>query len=165
MLYAAPMESPNRSPRLFVDADACPVKEECYRVARRYGLQVYVVANSFLMVPREPGIERVVVEAGPDVADDWIVEQAQAGDIVVTADIPLAGRCLEKRALALGPTGRAFTPDSIGMALAQRSIGEHLRSTGEVTRGPPPFQAADRSRFLQALDETVHRAKKVAALG
>ncbi len=132
-------------------------------MARRYGLKVFVVANSYLMVPREPGIERVVVEAGPDVADDWIVEQARPGDIVVTADIPLAGRCLAKGALAIGPTGRAFTPDSIGMALAQRGLAEHLRSTGEITRGPPPFQAADRSRFLSALDEAVHRARRAIA--
>lgn len=152
------------NPRLFVDADACPVKEEAYRVARRYGLQVYVVSNSFMMVPREPLIEQVVVDAGPDVADDWIADRIEANDIVVTQDIPLASRCLEKGALALGNSGRAFTPDSIGMALAQRSIGEHLRSMGETTRGPPPFQAADRSRFLSALDEAVNRAKRAAAL-
>lgn len=147
--------------RLFIDADACPVKEEAYRVARRYGLHVYVVANSFMAVPSETAIERVIVDAGPDAADDWIVEQAQAGDVVVTADIPLAGRCLAKGALALGPGGRVFTPDSIGMALAQRGLGEHLRSMGEITRGPAPFQAADRSRFLSALDEAVHRGRRL----
>ena len=148
--------------RIFVDADACPVKEEVYRVARRYALPVSVVSNSFLMVPSEPLIERIVVEAGPDVADDWIAEHAQSGDIVVTADIPLAARCLEGGAQAIGPNGRPFTRDSIGSALAQRGIAEHLRSMGETTRGPPPFQAADRSRFLSALDEAVHRARRAA---
>ncbi len=145
---------------LFIDADACPVKEECYKVARRYGLPVFVVSNSFLQVPREPGIERVVVDAGPDVADDWIAERAGPTDIVVTQDIPLASRCLERGAQALASNGRPFTPDGIGMALASRSIAEHLRSTGEVTRGPPPFQASDRSRFLSALDEAVNRARR-----
>ena len=147
---------------LYIDADACPVKEECYKVARRYGLPVYVVANSFLQVPREPGIERVVVEAGPDIADDWIAERAGPRDVVVTQDIPLASRCLANGAQVLASNGRAFTPDTIGMALASRSIAEHLRSTGEVTRGPPPFQAADRSRFLSALDEAVNRARRKA---
>ena len=147
--------------RIFVDADACPVKEEVYRVARRYGLKVFVVANSFLMVPAEPLIERVVVEAGPDVADDWIAEQAGSRDIVVTADLPLAERSLKAGAQAIGPSGRPFTRDSIGSALAGRAIGEHLRSMGEVTRGPAPFQASDRSRFLSALDEAVHRARKI----
>jgi len=148
---------------LYVDADACPVKEEIYKVARRYGLSVKVVANAFLLTPKEPLIERVVVEAGPDIADDWIAERAGRGDIVVTADIPLAARCLKSGALVIGPTGRAFTDDSIGLALAARSIGEHLRSVGEVTRGPAPFQSGDRSRFLSALDEAVNRAKRLAA--
>lgn len=149
-------------PRIFVDADACPVKEETYKVARRYGLKVYVVANAFLMTPREPLIERVIVEAGPDAADDWIADNAGAGDIVITADIPLAQRGLAKGAIVLGPRGKAFTVDSIGSALAGRAIGEHLRSMGEATSGPPPFQAADRSRFLSALDEAVHRARRAA---
>ena len=147
-------------PRIFIDADACPVKEETYRVARRYGMKVYVVANAFLMTPREPLIERVIVEAGPDIADDWIADNAAAGDIVITADIPLAQRCLAKAAIVLGPRGKAFTVDSIGSALASRAIGEHLRSMGEVTSGPPPFQVADRSRFLSALDEAVHRSRR-----
>lgn len=148
-------------PRLFIDADACPVKDEAYKVARRYGLHVYVVANSFMMVPSEPRIERVIVDAGPDVADDWIVQNLRKGDIVITADLPLADRALAAGALAVGPTGRAFSKDMIGAALAQRAIGEHLRSMGEVTRGPAPFQAADRSRFLSALDEAVHRARRL----
>ncbi len=155
------MGSEASGPRLFIDADACPVKDEAYKVARRYGLQVYVVANSFLLVPKEDRIERVVVEAGPDVADDWIVDQCRRGDIIITADIPLASRCLEKAALVIGPTGRAFTPDTIGTALAQRGLAEHLRSSGEITRGPPPFQASDRSRFLSALDEAVTRARRL----
>jgi uncharacterized protein len=147
---------------LYIDADACPVKDEAYRVAGRYGLQVYVVANAFLMVPSDPLIERVVVEAGPDVADDWIAERAGRGDVVITSDIPLADRCLKAGAQVLSPSGKPFTPDSIGSALAGRMIGEHLRSMGEVTRGPKPFAAADRSRFLSALDEAVVRARRLA---
>lgn len=150
--------------RIFIDADACPVKDEVYKVARRYRLQVYVVSNSFMQIPRDPLIERVIVDAGPDVADDWIAEQAGAGDIVITADIPLASRSLEKKALVLASNGKPFTPDSIGSALAGRMIGEHLRSIGEITRGPAPFGAADRSRFLQALDEAVHRGRRAALL-
>ena len=145
---------------LYVDADACPVKDEVYRVARRYGLAVKVVANAFLMVPREPLIERVVVDAGPDVADDWIADRAQAGDIVISSDIPLAQRCLKAGAQVLAPNGRPFTLDSIGSALAGRAVAEHLRSMGEITSGPKPFAAADRSRFLQVLDEAVHRARR-----
>ena len=148
------------TPRIFIDADACPVKEEVYRVGRRYGLKVLVVAGSFLMVPAEPGIERVIVEAGPDAADDWIAERAGAGDIVITADIPLAGRVLAAGGQAIGPTGRAFTSDSIGSALSSRALGEHLRSMGEITRGPAPFRPQDRSQFLSALDEAVHKARR-----
>lgn len=151
-------------PRLFIDADACPVKDEAYKVAQRYGLQVHVVANSWLMVPSHPRIERVVVEAGPDVADDWIVQHALAGDIVVSADMLLAARCLERGALVVSPSGRPFTADNIGSALAGRAIGEHLRSMGQVTAGARPFAPADRSRFLSALDEAVHRARRRQAL-
>jgi hypothetical protein len=152
------------SVRILVDADACPVKEEIYKVARRYGLHTYVVANAFMMTPREPLIERVIVDAGPDIADDWIADNAKAGDIVVTADIPLASRCLEVKALVLDSRGRLFTEDSIGSALAGRAIGEHLRSMGEMTSGPKPFGPADRSRFLQALDEAVHRSRRMHTL-
>lgn len=152
------------NPIVYVDADACPVKDEIYKVAQRYGLAVKVVANAFIPVPAASWIERIVVEAGPDVADDWIAERAAAGDVVVTADIPLAARCLKSRAEVLAPNGRRFTEDSIGSALASRSIGEHLRSIGETTRGPAPFAAADRSRFLQSLDEAVHRARKARML-
>ncbi|MEQ1755268.1 MAG: YaiI/YqxD family protein [Micropepsaceae bacterium] len=145
---------------IFIDADACPVKEEVYRVARRYALKVYVISNGGVRVPQDPLIEMVVVEQGPDVADDWIAERAGAADIVVTADIPLAHRCLQSSAEVIGPTGRAFTTSSIGAALAQRGIMEHLRSMGETTGGPKPFAPADRSRFLQALDEAVNRSRR-----
>jgi len=145
---------------IYLDADACPVKDEAYRVARRYGLKVYVVSNSFMMVPTHPLIERVVVEAGPDVADDWIAARAAPGDIVVTQDIPLAERALAKGAYAVAPTGRAFTRDSIGSAMAQRAIMEQIRATGAITGGPKPFSPADRSRFLQALDETIVRERR-----
>jgi uncharacterized protein YaiI (UPF0178 family) len=147
---------------LYVDADACPVKDEIYRVATRYGLPVFVVCNSWIRTPTDPRIKLVVVDAGPDVADDWIAERAKAGDIVVTADIPLAQRTLGAGAQALHPTGRPFTADNIGGALASRAIGEHLRSMGEVTGGPPPFAAADRSKFLQALDTAVVKARRQA---
>ena len=149
--------------RIFVDADACPVKDEVYRVAQRYGLHTFVVANAFLMVPRDPLIERVVVEAGPDVADDWIAERAGPRDVVVTTDIPLAGRCLKAKAQVISPKGKPFTEASIGAALAGREIAEHLRSFGEMTGGPKPFGPQDRSRFLQALDEAVNRARRVRA--
>jgi uncharacterized protein YaiI (UPF0178 family) len=145
---------------LYIDADACPVKDEAYRVAARYGLQVFVVCNSWIRVPADPKITLTVVEAGPDVADDWIAERAAAGDIVVTADIPLAERALRAGAQALSPKGAPFTPDNIGSALAGRAVGEHLRSMGEVTRGPSAFVPADRSRFLQALDAAVVKARR-----
>ena len=146
---------------LYIDADACPVKDEIYRVAARYGLHVFVVSNSWINTPREPWIEQVVVDAGPDIADDWIAERAGPGDIVVTADIPLADRCLKAGAQALKANGQSFTPDSIGSALAGRMVGEHLRSMGVATSGPPPFGPKDRSTFLQALDQAVVRAKRV----
>ena len=146
--------------QIFIDADACPVKDEVYRVAARYGLVTTVVSNSFIAIPRSALIERMIVDAGPDVADDWIAERTEPGDIVITNDIPLADRVLKAGGTAIAPNGRAFTPDSIGAALAQRSIMEHIRSTGEITGGPRPFAAADRSRFLQALDEAVNRGKR-----
>jgi hypothetical protein len=145
---------------IFVDADACPVKEEVYRVARRYGLKVRVVANAFIALPADPLIERVFVDAGPDKADDWIADHAGAGDVVITADIPLARRALAAGAAAISPTGRAFTADSIGAALASRAIAEHIRSTGGLTGGPAPFRPADRSRFLQALDEAIQQGRR-----
>lgn len=148
---------------LYIDGDACPVKEEAYRVARRYSLPVKLVANAWLNAPREALIERVVVDAGPDAADDWIAERAGVGDLVVTADLPLAERCLKGGAQVIGPNGRMHTLDSIGAALAGRAVGEHLRSMGEVTGGAKPFGPADRSRFLQALDEAAVRARRSAA--
>ncbi|WP_339933570.1 YaiI/YqxD family protein [uncultured Brevundimonas sp.] len=146
--------------RLFIDADACPVKDEVYRVAERYGLQVFVVSNGWINTRRAPWIEQVVVDAGPDIADDWIAERAVTGDIVITSDIPLADRCLKAGAQAMKPNGQPFTPDSIGSALAGRLVGEHMRSMGLPTSGPPPFGPKDRSAFLQALDTAVVRARR-----
>ena len=145
---------------IYIDADACPVKDEVYRVADRYQLRVFVVCNSWIRTPQNPRTTIVVVDEGPDVADDWIAERAGAADIVITADIPLAERALKAGAEAIHPTGRVFTADSIGAALASRAVGKHLRSMGEITGGPKPFAAADRSRFLQALDAAVVRAGK-----
>jgi uncharacterized protein YaiI (UPF0178 family) len=145
---------------IFVDADACPVKSEVYRVAERHGVDVKVVANSYLSVPREDWIERIVVPSGPDVADDWIAERAGPRAIVVTADIPLASRCVKAGASVIAPNGRPFTDASIGMALATRNLMEQLRETGAVTGGPPPFSPRDRSTFLSALDRAVVRLKR-----
>jgi len=148
---------------LYIDADACPVKDEVYRVAARLRLPVVVVANSWIRTPASPLITAVVVEEGPDAADDWIAARAGPADVVITADIPLAGRVLAAGAQALHPAGRPFTADNIGGALASRAIGEHLRSFGEITGGPKPFVPADRSRFLQALDTAVVKARRRAA--
>lgn len=146
-----------------MDADACPVKEEVYRVARRVGCDVVVVANSFIRTPAEPKIRFQLVDAGPDVADGWIAERAGAGDVVVTNDIPLAALVLPNGAEALAPSGKVFTPDMIGSALATRSVMEHLRSFGEQTSGPAPFSAKMRSAFLSALDSALQRAKRKAS--
>jgi uncharacterized protein YaiI (UPF0178 family) len=146
--------------RIFVDADACPVKAEVYRVAERYGLKVFVVANSYMNVPRSDMIERVIVNDGPDAADHWIAERAGPSDIVITADIPLARRCVRKGATVIGPTGKPFTDDSIGMALATRDLLTDLRSAGATTRGPPPLSRQDISRFLSALDLAVVRLQR-----
>ena len=145
---------------IFIDADACPVKDEIYRVAGRYGLKVFVVANGFINVPRDPLIERVIVPAGMNVADDWIAERASPGAIVITNDIPLADRAVKAGAEVLGANGRTFTAESIGMALATRNLMDDLRSAGETTRGPKPFAAKDRSAFLQALDQAVVKLKR-----
>jgi uncharacterized protein YaiI (UPF0178 family) len=146
------------TPTIYIDADACPVKEEIYKVARRTGCPVFVVANGAMRVP--PDVTFIGVEAGADVADDWIAEHVTPGDIVITNDIPLADRVLKAGGTALGAKGNAFTVDSIGTALAQREIMEHLRSFGEGGGGPRPFSAQDRSRFLQALDTAVQKAKR-----
>jgi uncharacterized protein YaiI (UPF0178 family) len=145
---------------VYVDADACPVKNEIYRVAERHGLKTFVVSNSFIAVPRTELIERVIVGSGPDAADDWIAERATRGDIVVTNDVPLASRCVKARAQVLGSSGRAFSESSIGMALATRNLLDDLRSAGEATSGPKPFSAGDRSRFLDALHLAVVRLKR-----
>ncbi|MBK8573148.1 MAG: YaiI/YqxD family protein [Holophagaceae bacterium] len=147
--------------RIFVDADACPVKDEIFRVAQRCGLKVLVVSNSPLRLPRSPLIEAVVVARGQfDGADDWIVEQITDRDIAVTADIPLAARCLEKGARALDAKGKVYSPDSIGDALASRELMAHLRAMGEMGGGPPPFTARDRSTFLQRLDDLIQALRR-----
>ncbi|MEA1835031.1 YaiI/YqxD family protein [Methylobacterium durans] len=148
---------------IYIDADACPVKDETYRVAARYGLRVYVVANSFLNLPREPWIERVVVGDGLDAADDWIASRAGPGAIVITADVPLASRCVRDGATVLAPTGKPFTDASIGLALATRNLMQDLRESGLVTGGPKPFSARDRSAYLGALDQAVNRLRRAAA--
>jgi uncharacterized protein YaiI (UPF0178 family) len=145
---------------LYVDADACPVKDEVYRVAVRYNLMVYVVANNYMAVPRDPLIERVVVPAGPDVADDWIAARATPTDIVITSDIPLASRCVKAGATVLSPNGKPFTESSIGMALATRNLMDELRGMGQITGGPKPFSARDKSAFLSALDTAIVRLRK-----
>jgi uncharacterized protein YaiI (UPF0178 family) len=145
---------------IFIDGDACPVKDEVYAVAARIGLAVVVVANQRIHVPADLGVEMVVVPEGPDAADDWIAEEIRAGDVVITADIPLAARCLEVGAFALGTNGREFTQDSIGSALATREIKASIRESGVVTGGPPPLTGRDRSRFSNVLDRVVHAAMR-----
>ena len=145
---------------VFVDADACPGKAEAYKVAERYKLQVTLVANSRMQVPHNRLIRLEVVGAGADVADDWIVEQVQDCDIVVTADILLADRCLKKGARAIGTNGKLFTEDNIGGAVATRNLMAELRGAGETTGGPPPLQKRDRSRFLHQLDEVIQTIRR-----
>lgn len=149
-------------PDIYVDADACPVKDEVVRVAGRHGLAVTFVANFGLRPSRDPMIKNVMVPHGADAADDWIVEACAAGDLVITSDIPLASRALSKGAHVIGPTGKAFTEDSIGMALAMRELNQHLRETGESKGYNASFTARDRSTFLQAFDALVQRAKRDA---
>jgi uncharacterized protein YaiI (UPF0178 family) len=148
--------------RIYVDADACPVKEEVYRVAARHGLPVSVVANGFIRVPQVPLIERIAAGSAPDAADDWIAERAGATDIVVTSDIPLASRCVKAGAQVIAPTGKPFSEESIGMTLAVRNLMHDLRSAGEVTGGPRPFSPRDRSAFLAALEQTIRRLQRAA---
>lgn len=145
---------------IYVDADACPVKGEVYRVAGRHGLKVHVVSNSFISVPRDPLVERVVVGSAFDAADDWIAERVSRGDIVITSDVPLASRCIKAGADVIGPTGRPFTEDSIGMALATRDLMDNLRAGGEAIGGPKPFTPRDRSAFLSTLDLAIVRLKR-----
>ena len=146
--------------RIYVDADACPVKDEVYRVAARHGVPVSVVANGFIRVPQDPLIERIAAGTAPDAADDWIAGRAGAGDIVITADVPLASRCVKAGAQVIAPNGKPFTEDSIGMALAVRNLMHDLRSAGETTGGPRPFAPRDRSAFLEALDRAIRRLQR-----
>jgi uncharacterized protein YaiI (UPF0178 family) len=152
---------------IYIDADACPVKQEIYRVAERHALKgtalkIFVVSNSPIAVPRDMGelIERVVVGSGMDEADNWIAQRAAASDIVITADVPLASRCVKAGASVIAPNGRLFTEESIGMTLATRNLMDTLRSSGEITSGPKPFAPRDRSSFLSALDQAVVRLKR-----
>jgi uncharacterized protein YaiI (UPF0178 family) len=145
---------------LYIDADACPVKPEAYRVAERHGVKVVVVSNSPIFVPRDPLIERMVVASGMDKADDYIAERAAKGVIVVTADVPLAARCVKTGAVVIAPNGRPFTEDSVGLALATRNLMDQLRSAGEITGGPKPFSPKDRSAFLGSLDREIVRLKR-----
>ncbi len=145
------------TPRILVDADACPVKEEIYKVAFRHGAAVAIVSNSHLRVPAHPLVRRVVVSDGFDAADDWIAEQAGPDAVAVTADILLADRCLKAGARVIAPTGKSFTQGSIGAAVATRAIMADLRAGGEQLGGPAPFAKTDRSRFLSALDEALVR--------
>ena len=149
--------------RIFVDADACPVKDEIYRVAARHGLPVSVVAGQFIRVPHDPLIERVAAGPGMDAADDWIAERAGRGDIVITSDILLASRCVKSGADVIAPNGKPFSEQSIGMTLAVRNLMTDLRSSGEVTGGPKSFAPRDRSAFLSALDQAIRRIQRERA--
>ena len=145
---------------IYIDADACPVKQEVYRVAGRCRLEVTLVANSWMRTPAEKWITLEVVDHGFDAADDWIVEHLQDLDIVITADVPLASRCIKAGARVVGPTGRPFTKDNIGSAVATRNLLEELRGAGEITGGPPPLQKRDRSRFLQKLEVVLQSIRR-----
>jgi uncharacterized protein len=158
------MMTPNQTTtRIYVDADACPVKDEIYRVSARHGLPVSMVAGQFIRVPQDPLIERVAAGSGMDAADDWIAERAGKGDIVVTADIPLASRCIKAGAEVIAPNGKPFTEQSMGMTLAVRNLMTDLRSSGEITGGPKSFAPRDRSAFLSALDQTIRRIQRQRA--
>ena len=145
---------------IYVDADACPVKDEAVRVAERHGLAIHFVSNSWMRLPQGPLVHRVVVTDGPDAADDWIAASIGPRDIAVTADIPLASRCLKAGARVIGPTGKPFSDASIGMALAMRDLSRHLRETGESKGYNASFARQDRSRFLQALEEAVQAIRR-----
>lgn len=145
---------------IYIDADACPVKAETMKVAERFGLHTFVVSNGGMRPSRDPLVTTVTVPEGADVADDWIAEHATAGDIVITADIPLAARVLEKNAHALGPSGRLFTSDTIGMALAVRQLKQDIREATQTQTRHAPFSARDRSQFLQALDRLASQSRK-----
>jgi uncharacterized protein YaiI (UPF0178 family) len=159
-MSAVPPEIPIPETQIYVDADACPVKAEVVRVAERHGLTVHMVSNGGLRPNPNPRIRSVLVAEGPDAADDWIAERIGPRDVAVTADIPLAARCLAKGARVLGPDGRPFSEDGIGMALAARDLNAHLRDTGAIRGGGPAFSKQDRSRFLDVLETTVQAAKR-----
>ncbi len=150
---------------IFIDGDACPVKDETYVVSTRYGIAVAVVANSRMHVPEELGARLVLVEHGPDAADDWIAANVRPGDVVVTGDIPLASRCLEGGASVLGTTGREYTADSIGGQLATRDLKAQLREAGQLSGGPPPISDRDRSRFTSKLDQLIQRSLRELSNG
>ncbi len=145
---------------IYIDADACPVKDETIRVAARHGLKTYLVSDGGIRPSQNPLVELVIVTQGADAADDWIADHIQKSDICITNDIPLAARCLERGALALKPNGDPFTQDGIGMALANRELMQGLRESGEITGGPKPFNKSDRSEFLNRLETTVQAAKR-----
>lgn len=146
--------------RILIDGDACPVKEEIYRIADRHGVPVVVVAAGYLRIPHHPLISRVAAGNAPDAADDYIASHVDHASIAVTSDVPLASRCVKAGAAVLGPTGKPFTEDSIGMALAVRNLMTDLRASGEITGGPRGFSSRDRSAFLSALDQAVRRLKR-----
>ncbi len=146
--------------QIYVDADACPVKDEVLRVAGRHGLTVHMVSNSWMRLDDHPLIKRVIVPEGPDAADDWIADHIDADDIAITADIPLASRCLKKGAAAIGPNGKPFSDDNIGMALAMRDLNSDLRDAGVIRGGGPGFSKQDRSRFLNVLENVVQGIKR-----
>jgi len=146
--------------KIYIDADGCSVKDEVYKVARRCKLPVVVVANQGIYTPDSPLVEAVIVGQGADVADDWIAEHIEQGDIVITADIPFADRCLKKGARALGPKGKEFTEETIGDALASRALSQQLREMGMPTGGPAPMTQKDRSRFLNKLDTIIQAVKR-----
>ncbi|MDR3538028.1 MAG: YaiI/YqxD family protein [Acetobacteraceae bacterium] len=150
---------------IYIDGDACPVREEVYRVADRLGLQVFLVANGARPIrpPNRPNVRMVTVGDEADAADDWIAERITAADVCVTADIPLAARCLARSARALASNGKVWTTDNIGNALAGREVARHMREVGLPTGGPPPLSKQDRSRFLSALDVVVQAARRVSA--
>lgn len=147
---------------IYVDADACPVKDEALKVADRHAIRIVFVANAWMRLPDHPLVERVVVAEGPDAADDWIAASVGPGDICITQDIPLAARCLKSGARAIGNTGKPFTEDSIGMALAMRDLSQHLRETGESRGYNASFTRQDRSRFLEALENAVQAVKRAS---
>ncbi|MEJ8473659.1 YaiI/YqxD family protein [Roseibium algae] len=144
---------------LYVDADACPVKEEAVRVGERHGVVIKIVSNSWMRLPESDLVERVIVPDGPDEADDWIAERAVAGDIVVTTDVPLAARCVNTGALVIAPNGKPFREDAMGMRLAMRNLNTHLREAGAIKESSPGFTKADRSRFLNQLENLMRTAK------